>query len=135
MREFKWAYGEKANVKEPIQRLKEDGWQIGDVPTASNFNWLFYEVGHDLKQKSVDLEQIHTQLHGLSAQLAVLQQKTQQLTSTLAAVKIVSDQTAIDSGHYQRAIAACIGELNGKEGEKLGLDTGLFNYYPFLPKR
>ena len=38
---FIWAQGEEANVKEPIQALRENGWRYGDVPAASNFNWLF----------------------------------------------------------------------------------------------
>lgn len=132
---FKWAYGQEANIKEPIEGLKENGWQAHDVPTASNFNWLFYEIGYDLQQKSTDLGQIYGQLNGMSSQLSQLQQKTQQLTETLATVKAVSDQNAIDSGHYKRAIAACIRVLNGATGEKLGLDTGVRNDYPFLPKR
>lgn len=38
---FIWAQGQDANVREPIQALQESGWRYGDVPTASNFNWLF----------------------------------------------------------------------------------------------
>lgn len=132
---FKWAHGPQANIKEPIQALKENGWQADDVPTASNFNWLFYEIGYDLQQKSADLEQIHGQLNGMTVQLSQLQQKTQQLTELLIAVKAVSDQNAIDSGHYKRAIAACIRVLNGATGERLGLDTGVRNDYPFPNKR
>jgi hypothetical protein len=132
---FKWAYGEEANVKEPIGGLKEHGWQEGDVPTASNFNWLFYELGYDLEQKAIDLEQIHTELNGLTKQVSALQQITQQLSETLAAVKTATDQNTIDSNHYKRAIAACIRVLNGATGERLGLDTGVRNDYPFPNKR
>lgn len=132
---FKWAFSEEANLKEPISELKERGWQEGDVPTASNFNWLFYELGYDLEQKAVDLEQIHTDLHGLTKQVSALQQITQQLSETLAAVKTATDQNTIDSNHYRRAIAACIRVLNGATGERLGLDTGVRNDYPFPNKR
>lgn len=44
MSELKWGFGDKANIKEPIEALKQDGWQYGDIPTASNFNWLFKEL-------------------------------------------------------------------------------------------
>jgi hypothetical protein len=132
---FKWAFGPEANVKEPIAALKENGWQANDVPTASNFNWLFYELGYDLQQKAEILDGIRESLNGLNTQLSQLQLKTQQIGETLAAVKTVSDQTAVESGHYKRGIAASIRMLNGKDGERLGLDTGLRNDYPFLPKK
>jgi hypothetical protein len=48
MNDFKWAYGREANVKEPITALKEKGWQYADVPTASNFNWLFNKIQKEL---------------------------------------------------------------------------------------
>lgn len=128
---FKWAYGSDANVKEPFEGLKENGWQEGDVPTASNFNWLFQEIGEDIQAKAIYLEQKLTELR---AQLFELGQKHQQLTDALNTAVANSNQNTIDCEHYKRAISACIHQLNGKEGEKLGLDTGVNNDYPFLPK-
>lgn len=45
---FAWAHGEKANVREPIESLRESGWRSGDTPTASNFNWLFKNISDQL---------------------------------------------------------------------------------------
>jgi hypothetical protein len=42
--DFKWANDAAANLREPIQALKEKGWQYADIPTASNFNWLISEL-------------------------------------------------------------------------------------------
>jgi hypothetical protein len=42
--DFRWANDRGANLKEPIQGLKEKGWQYADIPTASNFNWLINEL-------------------------------------------------------------------------------------------
>jgi hypothetical protein len=43
--DFMWAQEKDANVKEPLQALKGKGWQYADIPTASNINWLFNELG------------------------------------------------------------------------------------------
>ncbi len=42
--DFTWAHDRGANLREPLQGLKEKGWQYADIPTASNFNWLFSEL-------------------------------------------------------------------------------------------
>lgn len=52
---FVWAEGEKANVKEPVEILKEQGWRYGDVPTASNVNWLFKNIGDQLGTLSKEI--------------------------------------------------------------------------------
>jgi hypothetical protein len=66
MSTFKWAYGQNANLREPITGLKEKGWNYADVPTASNFNWLFNQIEKDLKAISGELaafkEAINTEL-------------------------------------------------------------------------
>jgi hypothetical protein len=136
MSDFKWAMAPQANVKEPIEALKENGWQAGDVPTASNFNWLFYEIGYDLQQKTVLLDQVRDQLNVLTTLITEIKQRSEQITETLATVKAVGDQNAIDSGHYRRAISECLRVLNHENlGEKLGLETNLRNDYPFPPRR
>src|SRR5688572_4349833 len=33
------------NITTPSSALLEDGWPDDDIPTAANFNWLFYWVG------------------------------------------------------------------------------------------
>ena len=57
-RPFKWAYSPDANVKEPMDSLVQNGWQYGDVPTASNFNWLFFQIHKELKTISENLTRI-----------------------------------------------------------------------------
>jgi hypothetical protein len=46
---FNWAFEKTANLKEPLEELKKQGWRYGDIPTASNFNYLFNEISkwHD----------------------------------------------------------------------------------------
>jgi hypothetical protein len=142
MSEFKWAHSEGANLTEPIEALKEHGWQYADVPTAANFNWLFHEISgtlHEISRKlremSAELKDVPARITELSAQAMELQQKTWQLQDTLVQVKAASDQNAIDSGHYRRAIRACIHSLNTGPGERHGLDTGVHIEYPFEEKR
>ena len=50
-----WAQGENANVKEPIEALREHGWRYGDVPAASNFNWLFKMLTEEIAKLKKDL--------------------------------------------------------------------------------
>ncbi|TXG75885.1 hypothetical protein E6Q11_06270, partial [Candidatus Dojkabacteria bacterium] len=50
-----WAPGQDANIREPIQALKETGWRYGDVPTASNFNWLFKMLTQEIASLRKDL--------------------------------------------------------------------------------
>lgn len=45
---FIWAHDVHANVKEPIQALREHGWRYGDVPAASNFNWIFKTMTEEI---------------------------------------------------------------------------------------
>ena len=52
---FIWAQGQDANVREPIQALQESGWRYGDVPTASNFNWLFKMLTEEIAKLKKDL--------------------------------------------------------------------------------
>ena len=52
---FTWAHDPQANVKEPIQALKEQGWRYGDVPTASNFNWIFKTITEEIVRLNEEL--------------------------------------------------------------------------------
>lgn len=133
---FKWAVGPEANVKEPIEALKENGWQAGDVPTASNFNWLFYEIAFDLQQQAQTLAGISEQLNVLTTLWVEIKQKSEQMSETVASIKATNDQNTIDSGHYRRAISECLRVLNHERfGERLGLETDLRNDYPFPLRR
>lgn len=55
---YTWAQGEKANIKEPIEILKENGWKAGDVPAASNFNWLFKKMTQDINALNTELSEL-----------------------------------------------------------------------------
>jgi hypothetical protein len=74
-----WAQGENANVKEPIEALREHGWRYGDVPAASNFNWLFKTLTEEiaslrkdfLAQKEDFLRQLTQQSHDQEEKLHV----------------------------------------------------------------
>src|SRR5437773_1799521 len=44
---FIWALSKDANVQEPIDTLKQLGWRYGDVPAASNFNWMFKKISEE----------------------------------------------------------------------------------------
>ncbi len=59
-KDFVWAHSKNANLKEPIQALKERGWEYGDIPTASNFNWLFNSIMNQVRSVSAALEEVQT---------------------------------------------------------------------------
>lgn len=59
---FVWAEGEKANVKEPVEILKEQGWRYGDVPAASNFNWLFKKMTEDVNALNLEVSALRKAL-------------------------------------------------------------------------
>lgn len=56
--EFKWAHERNANLREPVDTLKEKGWQYADVPTASNFNWLFNQIQKEFESIKADIKSI-----------------------------------------------------------------------------
>jgi hypothetical protein len=47
-RSFLWAQGVTANVVEPLEALKEQGWRAGNVPAAANFNWIFKTLTEEM---------------------------------------------------------------------------------------
>jgi hypothetical protein len=79
MNDFKWAYGNNANLKEPIATLKEKGWQYADIPTASNFNWIFNQIEKDLRAISGD---IATFKESINAELTALKQDVASIKKT-----------------------------------------------------
>jgi hypothetical protein len=103
---FKWAFGDKANLKEPLEALKEQGWQYGDAPTASNFNWLFNKISNELADKA--------QTNDVDEELADLKRDLKKLDDKILPII--------------RAMQTIIMVLN------LVKDTGLDSHYPFLQK-
>jgi hypothetical protein len=135
---LKWATSPKANIKEPIDALKEKGWQAGDIPTASNFNWLFGEIAKvldELKERVAILDFVRSQVTAIHNDLLGLKQKSERMTKTLGEIKSTSDENKTASGHYKRAIEEILHVLNhNRKGEKLGLDVPIHNDYPFKPR-
>ena len=109
MSEFKWAYGQEANIKEPIASLKEKGWQYADVPTASNFNWIFNELQKELQASKAAFAELNTSLDNLSLDFKNIKDK---LTSELKGIK--DNATAIKNTANQ---ALHEGEVNSREIE------------------
>lgn len=64
---FQWADDANANVREPIEDLKKKGWNTLDIPTASNFNWLFNDIQKDLEAHSGKLEELDRLRNTLSS--------------------------------------------------------------------
>lgn len=73
MSDFKWAHGQRANVKEPLPNLTENGWQYGDVPTASNFNWLFNQLQQELEKSKAETAELKKVLSALPQTLETLE--------------------------------------------------------------
>lgn len=69
MSDFKWAFGVKANVKEPLPALQENGWQYADIPTASNFNWLFNGLQKEIESFKIAFAGFKTNLDNLNSEL------------------------------------------------------------------
>ena len=76
---FQWAADPSANLQEPIEGLKKKGWQFGDVPTASNFNWLFNDIQKDLEKHSEKLNS----LNQIRNDLAALNTKVSKINSAV----------------------------------------------------
>ncbi len=64
-----WAQNKQANLKEPIAALKEKGWQFADVPTASNFNWLFHELSKWDRYLERHIDATSEEFHGMIVEL------------------------------------------------------------------
>ena len=64
-----WAQNKQANLKEPIAALKDNGWQFADVPTASNFNWLFHELSRWDRYLEQHIDATSEELHGMIVEL------------------------------------------------------------------
>jgi hypothetical protein len=75
IKSFIWAQGHDANVREPIQALQESGWRYGDVPTASNFNWLFKMLTEEIARLKKDLAVQKEELTQALAQQAQRQEE------------------------------------------------------------
>src|SRR5580700_10993862 len=74
--DFTWANDRGANLREPIQGLKERGWQYADIPTASNFNWLFNEISKWDKY-------LEGRTNGVADDLVVINERLNQQTKEL----------------------------------------------------
>src|SRR5580698_10346002 len=64
-----WAQDKQANLREPIAALKDKGWQFADVPTASNFNWLFNELAKWDRYLERHIDATSEEIHGIITEL------------------------------------------------------------------
>ena len=92
--DFNWAHGPKANLKEPFDDLKEQGWNYGDTPTAANFNWLFHEIGTWHKyleshsnQTADDILKLSERLENTNTDLRILTRQLKSVFELLIAVR------------------------------------------------
>lgn len=92
--DFSWAHSPKANLKEPFDDLKEQGWSYGDTPTAANFNWLFQEIGtwHQYledrsNQTADDLLKLTERLENTNVDLKILTRELKSVFELLIAVR------------------------------------------------
>ena len=87
---FIWAQGQNAQVAEPDQDLLASGWSKGDIPAASNFNWLFKTMTEDLHAFKKDLHHMREEFAHLRTDAIARVDKVK------AEVGIFKDQTAQD---------------------------------------
>ncbi len=136
---FIWAQGQNANVREPIQALQESGWRYGDVPTASNFNWLFKMLTEEIAKLKKDLA---VQKEGLTRALSQQEQRQEERLGLKAnelqghinnlAREIKADITALarrqrsDDKHLSISLEATWEILRGFE-------QVIRHYHPTLP--
>lgn len=136
---FIWAQGQDANIKEPIQALQEHGWRYGDVPTASNFNWLFKTLTEEMAKLKKDLavqkeELIQALAQQTQRQEARLDSKAQELRGDInnsarglrTDIADVAKAQRSDSKHLAICLEATWDIL--REFEKV-----LRHYHPTLP--
>ena len=87
---FIWAQGQNAQVAEPDQDLLASGWSKGDIPAASNFNWLFKTMTEDLHAFKKDLHHMREEFaHLRTAAIA-------RVENVKAEVGTFKDRTAQD---------------------------------------
>ena len=88
-RVFVWAQGAQANVIEPLAYLKESGWRYGDVPMASNVNWLFKTLTEEIATLKKDIftikddisrlrEDVTKGLHAINTDVEGVQDRTKE---------------------------------------------------------
>jgi hypothetical protein len=81
---FLWAHDDKANIQEPIDALKQQGWRYGDVPAASNFNWMFKKISDDLVSINKELLVQKTEVEKSQALILSLKDELSVLDSSVA---------------------------------------------------
>src|SRR4029077_18412717 len=74
-----WANSIRLN--EPERILRENGWQQGSRPAASDFNWLFNEIQKDIHDAKSEIGALKEKLR---AEATPLEKKlTERMTSTV----------------------------------------------------
>lgn len=72
---FLWASGTGAKKEEPIESLRQNGWRAGDVPAASNFNWLFHNIQKEMYDLKNQISEVKNQLETIKTDFMVAEAK------------------------------------------------------------
>lgn len=96
-----WANGNNANIKEPHSALMESGWRYGDIPTASNFNWLFNQIQKDLHAAKAEMKELKEQKEKLESDIKSMHEEIGTFKNSIAKVKKTADHS-LDEVHLIR---------------------------------
>lgn len=88
-----WANGTNANIKEPHSALRETGWRYGDIPTASNFNWLFNQIQKDLYHARLEIKELKEEKEQLDGNIKALHDEMGVFKSSITKVKKTADHS------------------------------------------
>ena len=121
---FIWAQGAKANVKEPIEILKQQGWKASDVPAASNFNWIFRKITDDINTLNQEMLKLN---QTLSQDIAKLKDKADLLYRSTKVLEFFINQS-LRNDHFNHGISRQICEMLTHMEEQI--KTFYPNYQP-----
>jgi hypothetical protein len=111
---FIWAHDVQANVKEPIQELRERGWRYGDVPAASNFNWIFKTMTQEIALLKNELAAQREQFTRSLLQQAAHQEKLlNKIKKLREEVSIIDESQRDDATQLSRSLESTWELLRG----------------------
>jgi hypothetical protein len=112
---FVWAQDAHANVKEPMETLKQNGWRYGDVPAASNFNWLFKKMTEDINNLNHEVAKLN---HTLTQDIAKLKDKSDILRRSTKVLEVYVNRS-LRHNRFNEGIAQQICDFLKKQEEQL----------------
>ena len=91
-----WA--SSARLNEPERILRQQGWQMGSRPAASDFNWLFNTIQKDLHAAQVQIYELQEKL---VISIETLNKDIIDLKTSTAKIKETAEQ-ALRHTHQKR---------------------------------